>query len=188
MPPTIHHLRVGAFCFPVLQQAAGGAGAAGVDGRLADLDVLNHAILVDDKSGAVREALLFVQNAVVFGYRPLEVAKEWEAKILLLRERGVGSRAVHADAENLSVVLLELGDISLIRLQLLRSTTGEGQDVKGQHHVFLPQIIAELYILPIGVLERELRRLVTDLEFGGLRHPGHGQGKQESPRYDAQSG
>ena len=115
-----------ALCFPVLQQTAGRVRAARVDGRLPDFDVLDHAVLVDDESGAVRESLLFVQNSVVFGDGPLEVAEKREVKVFLLRERRVGGRTVHADAENLRIVLLEFGDISLIRLQLLRSTPGEG--------------------------------------------------------------
>jgi len=49
-------------------------------------------------------------------------------------ERG---SAVHADAENLCFRVGEFGDISLIRLNLLRSATGEGQHIKGQHDVLL---------------------------------------------------
>ena len=111
--------------------------AARVNGRLADLDMLDHAVFVDHECGAVRKALLFVQNAVVLGYRPLEVAEKREVKIFLLRKRGVGRRTIHTDAENLRVGLLEFGDISLIRLQFLRSATGEGQYIKGQYHVLL---------------------------------------------------
>ena len=51
--------------------------------------------------------------------------------------------AVHADAENLRVCVTEFGDISLIRLHFLRSTTGKGEDVKGEHDVLLAFEVTE---------------------------------------------
>jgi hypothetical protein len=42
----------------------------------------------------------------------------------------------------LCVSSFEFGDISLIRLHFLRSTTGKGKDVKRQHDVFLAFEIA----------------------------------------------
>jgi len=187
MPPTVYHLRVSALCFPVLKKAAGGVGPARVNCRVSYFDMLDGAVLVDDEGGAVRKALLFVQDPVFFGNRPLEVAQEREVELFLLRESGIRCRAVNADAQDLRVGLLEFGDISLIRLQLLRSTPGEGQNVKCQHHILLPQKIAQLHILPVGVLEREVRRLVTHFERGGTRRPREAQGEQEDYRNDAQS-
>jgi len=44
-----------------------------------------------------------------------------------------------------------LGHISLIGLKFLRSTLGKRQDVKGQDHIFLAAIVAEMHLLPVIV-------------------------------------
>ncbi len=48
----------------------------------------------------------------------------------------------------------KFGYIRLIRLQLLRSTAGEGEDIEGEHHVLLPAEVAEPHGLSFGVCER----------------------------------
>ena len=62
-------------------------------------------------------------------------------------ERG---HAVHTDAENLCFRVGEFGDISLIRLDLLRSAAGEGQHVEGQHDVLLAFELAQRICLAVG--------------------------------------
>src|SRR5262247_4132189 len=99
-------------------------------------DVANDALLVDNESGARTEALGFVENAIVLNdLALLEVAEKWEAQPLgfcgeFLRPMVERGHAVHADAENLCFRVGEFGDISLIRLHLLRSAPGEGQHVE----------------------------------------------------------
>jgi hypothetical protein len=100
----------------VLQETTGLPGAARIDGGLVLVDVLDHTVLVHHERSPVGKAVLLIKDAVVFGNRSLEVAKKGEGDADLFGECGVGRRAVHADTQNLGTRLLELGDISLIRL------------------------------------------------------------------------
>ena len=115
----------------MFQQAACGSGPAWVDGILPHVDMLDSTVLVDDKRSAIGELLLLVQDPILFGDRSLEVTKEREGEAFLLGEGGVGGGTIDADAQHLGAILLELGDISLIRLEFLRSTTCESQNVEG---------------------------------------------------------
>ena len=105
--------------------------AARVDGGLVLVDVPDDAFLVHDERGAVGESARFVEDSVFLGNGPLEIAEERVGDLKLLGILFVGKSAVNADAENLSVGLFEFGDISLIRLKLLRSPAREGEYVKG---------------------------------------------------------
>ena len=105
--------------------------AARVNGGRILVDVPDDAFLVHHERGAIGEAALFVEDSVLLGDGSFEVAKERVSDLKLLGILFVGKPAVNADAENLSVGLLEFGDISLIRLELLRSPAREGQNIKG---------------------------------------------------------
>ncbi len=59
----------------------------------------------------------------------------------------MGGRAVDADSEDLRVGVVELGDISLICLELSRSAWSVGQNKKRQDDIFLASIVAESYPL-----------------------------------------
>ena len=165
----------------VFEQTAHGVCAARVDGRGILFEVLDDAFLVHDKRRPISEAVLFVQDAVLLGNGPLKVAQEWEAEAFLFGKRFVGGRAVHADAEDLRAGLLEFGDISLIRLQLLRSAAGERQNVERQDHVLLSVKVAQLDRPTILVGQSEVRRAVSHFQGRGLCHAGHSQGQQSSP-------
>jgi hypothetical protein len=104
--------------------------------------VLNDAILVDDKCRSIAEALFFVEDPVVFHHGSFEIAEEWKGHADVLCKSAIGRNAIDADTKNLSVGSFEFGDISLIRLQFFRSTTGEGQDIEGKHYIFLTFEIA----------------------------------------------
>jgi len=110
----------------VFQHAACGSGPARVDGILTHVDMLDDSVFVDDKRGAVGEFLLLVQDPILFGDRSLEVTEERECEAFLLGKGSVGGSTIHADAQHLGTILLELGDISLIRLEFLGSATREG--------------------------------------------------------------
>jgi len=152
----------------VLQQIASGSGPTRVDGILAHVDMLDDILLIDDKRSAVGELLLLVQNAVLFRDRSLEVAEEGERETFLLGKGSVGGSTVDADAEHLGAILLELGDISLIRLELLGSTARKGQNVESQHNILLPLVIAELYLLAGLVGQAEVGGLVAYLQRSSL--------------------
>jgi hypothetical protein len=136
-------------CFLMRQDVAGILGAGRIDGFVAFLDVLDLAVLIDDERSAIRISAVLVKNSVVLDDRAFcKVAQNWKSNSVLFGELAIGIDAVGADAENLCVVGFEFGDISLIRLHLLRSTAGEGKNIKGEHYVFLAPEITEF--VPYG--------------------------------------
>ena len=108
-----------------------------IDSDVAFVDVLNDPFFIDHESGAVSEALLFVEYSVSLDYGAFEVAEDRKGNFNLFGEFAVGGNAVDTHAEDLRVVGFEFGDISLIRLQFLRSTTCESQNIKGKYNVLL---------------------------------------------------
>jgi len=74
----------------VLEQAAGRLCAGRINGLAILVNVLDHAILVNNEGRAVGEVVFFVQDAVILGDRPLEVAQERELEAVLLGEDVVG--------------------------------------------------------------------------------------------------
>jgi len=156
-----HRKRQGLF---FLDQGADLEGAGGVEGRGALLDVLYAAFLVEDEGGAARPTFFFVEDAVFLGDFALEVAQQREGYAEVLAEALVGRVAVDTDAENLGVVGFEFGDISLIRLQFLRSTAGEGEHVEGQHSVLLAAEVSKVDRLAILVGQGEVRGEVAYFE------------------------
>lgn len=113
------------------QYVAGFGGRSRINRYISFIDVLNDAVFVDDKCGSIAEALFFIENSVVFHDSSLEITEQWESDPDVLRETPVGRNAVDADAENLSIGSFEFCDISLIRFQFLRSTTGKSQHIEG---------------------------------------------------------
>jgi hypothetical protein len=132
-------------------------GSVGIDGAVAFFDVADDAILIDDDVGALRPLVGFLldvislQDAVGGEHLVVHVAEKREINADLLGEGGIGSRTVHANAENFRIRSVDLtrGDSSLDRLKLFRSTAGESQDVDGQENVLLAAEVAELYIFPL---------------------------------------
>ena len=105
--------------------------AARVNGGRILVDVPDDAFLVHHERSAIGESALFVEDPIFLGNCSLEIAEERVSDLKLLGILLVGKTAVDADAENLRVGLLEFGDISLIRLELLRSPAREGQNIEG---------------------------------------------------------
>jgi hypothetical protein len=124
------------------QYIAGFDGGGWIDRHAAFVDVLNDPVLVDDERGSISEALFFIKNSVIFHHSSLEITEQWKSYPNVLCKTAVGRNAIDADAEDLSLCSFEFGDISLIRLEFFRSTTGEGQHIEGQHHIFLSPEIA----------------------------------------------
>jgi hypothetical protein len=91
-------------CLFFVQPGADGDGPVGIHGALAFLHVLDQAFLVDDKSGAVGELHLFVEDSVVLGDFAVHVAEKRIGETELLGEFAVRGRAVDADPENLRFV------------------------------------------------------------------------------------
>ncbi len=128
----------------LFQHHADRHGARRIDGALAFLNVLDNALLVDHKRGAARKLLLVIQDAILFGDLARHVAQQGELHAELLGEFGIGIGAVNADAENRGVVQIDfaIGDISLIRLQLVGSIRTEGHYVERKDDVLLPAKVA----------------------------------------------
>ena len=135
-----------------------------IDRDVSFIDVLNDSVFIDHESSAISEALFFVKDAIVFDHSAFEITEYREGNSDLFCEFAVGGNTVNTHAEDLRVGGFEFGDISLIRLQLLRSTPGEGQYVNRKYDVFLTFEIAQLVSLSIGGTQRKLRSLVTDFQ------------------------
>ena len=149
-----------------------------IDRDVSFVDVLDDSLLIDHESSAISEALFFVEDAIVFHYSAFEITEDRESNSDLFCEFAVGGNTVNTHSKNLRVGGFEFGDISLIRLQLLRSTTGERQYINRQYDVLLSFEIAELVALSVGGTQRKFRGLVSDFQMCFrwrwlLGHSGH---------------
>jgi hypothetical protein len=122
-------------------------GCSRINRHISLIDVLNDAVLVDNKCGPIAEALFFIKDSVVFHYGSLEITEQWKRDTNVLCEAAVGGNAVDTDSKHLGIGSFEFGDISLIRLQFLRSTTSKGQHIEGQHYIFLSLEVAQFHPL-----------------------------------------
>src|ERR1700674_4430497 len=112
--------------FLVRKDVAGILGGGWIDGDVPFVDVLNDPVFVDHKGRTIAIAAVFIEDAIVLDHCAFEIAEQRKGDAVLLAEFSVRGNTVHTDAENLRVGSFEFGDISLIRLHFLRSTTGEG--------------------------------------------------------------
>ena len=135
----------------VSQDIAGVLGAGWIDRHIAFVDMLDDSVFIDNKGCPVSVTALFVKDPVIFHDCSFEVAKQREGYSVLFGEFSISGNAVYAETKNLSIIRFEFGDISLIRLHFLRSTTGESQNIEGQHYVLLPLKITELESQPPAV-------------------------------------
>src|SRR2546427_729257 len=120
-------------------------------------DVRRDAILVDDYVGALRPLIglplhvVVLEDSVVLEHFLFHVAEEWEFDVDLLGECCVCRWGIHTDTEDCRIVFVDLtgSESSLDRLKLLRSTTGESEDVNGEKDIFLAVEVRELDGLPL---------------------------------------
>ncbi len=159
-------------CLSVREKAARIVGARRIQRFSILVDVRYDALLVDHKSGPVGKTVLGVQDSIFLGNGPVKITEQREGHAYLLGKRLVRRRTVHADAQNLSVCLLEFGEISLIRLEFLRSTTCERQNIKRQDYVFLASKLAQADRLAILVGKCKVRRLISNFQRCGFRGAG----------------
>ena len=170
MPPLLMYHGVGVAVFLwrhrlfVLEHVAGVNDSGRIDRHVSFVDMPDDAFFVDQEGGAISKALLLVEDSIIFNDGAFEIAEDWERNSELFCEFAVGGNAVDTHSENLSLVSFEFGDISLIRLQFLRSTTGKGEHINRQHDIFLTFEIAQLVSLAIGGAKREVRSFVSDLQ------------------------
>ena len=137
--------------------------AGWVNRRPTLFDVADNTIFIYDESGARAKSTVLIKDAIILHCFAFEIAQQRKGDSEILREAFVGGRTVNADSENLCAGGFEFGDISLIRLQFLRSTTGESEYVEGQHDILLAFEIAQLHRLSVGVRQSKVGRRVTNL-------------------------
>ena len=130
--------------FLVRQDVASILRSGWIDRYVALVDVLNNPVLIDNERRAISVASLFVEDSIILHHGAFEIAEKRESDAILFAELAVGWDAVYTEAKNLCVGRFEFGDISLIRLHFLRSTTGESQNIEGKHDVFLALEVTEL--------------------------------------------
>ena len=167
--------------FLVLEKVAGAKGGGRVHRLGAFVDVLDNSILVDHQSNSVGKQAGEVENPVSLGGGLLGVTEEGEGGADLCREGPVGLRLVDTYPEHLRIRRREPGDISLIRLEFLRSTRRACPYVEGQDDGLLPPEAAELHDPALLVRQREIRRSVTNPQVG-LRDK---RQQHESPQREA---
>lgn len=110
----------------MLQIIASLPDAAGINGLRALLDVLHDPILVHQESGADRQALGRIEDAVLLAHRSFEIAEQREGDAEIFGEALVAGRGIYADAQDLNVIRVVVCDISLIRPEFLGSASGKG--------------------------------------------------------------
>ncbi len=113
-----------------------------IDSHVSFVNVPDDAFFINQEGGAISKALLLVEDAIVFNDGAFEIAEDGERNSNLFCEFAVGGNTVDTHSKNLSLVGFEFGDISLIRLQFLRSTTGKGEHINRQYDIFLTFEIA----------------------------------------------
>ena len=153
-----------------------------IDRDVSFVDVLNDSVFIDHESSAISEALFFIEDAIVFDHSAFEITEYREGNSDLFCEFAVGGNTVNTHAEDLRVGGFEFGDISLIRLQLLRSTTGEREHINRQYDILLAFEIAQLVLLSVSSAKLEVGGFVTDLQmcFGRSRLLGQRHGAEDS--------
>jgi len=141
-----------------------------VHSALVKFDVLNFSFLVHNDRSAARPLeivalnVVFLQDAVFDQGFAVHVAQQRHGDVDLFGKGGVGGGTVYTDSEDDGVGGFELGLISLIGLEFLRSATGESQDVEGEDDVFLATEIAQLHRLPLIAKQSEIRGHVAHLQ------------------------
>ena len=165
------------FCglLPILKYVTCFDNARWIDRHVSFVDVADNAFFIDQESGAIAKALLFVEDAISLDHCAFEIAEDRKGYFDLFCKFAVGGNAVYTHSEDLSVGCIEFGDISLIRLQFLRSTTGECKHINRQYDILLAFEVAKFITLSIGGSKCKIRSRVTDLQvcFGWSWLLGH---------------
>lgn len=118
-------------------------GGRRVDGRCVEIDVLNHAVFVNHERGASRKFHFIcsqgerLHDSVLLQNGAVHIAQQRKGDTDLLCKCCVGWRAVDTDAENYRITCFDLGQIRLIGLEFLGSTTCESENVEGEDDVLL---------------------------------------------------
>src|SRR5580700_11192837 len=143
----------------------------GIDGFFVHLFFHDLSIFADQEVHAARGLIFVFVDAVFAGYFSAPIAEKWEGYSDLVGEGFVGEGTIHAHTQDLGVGRFQRFQVLLEVFHLLRSTTGKSEDIERQDDVLLAAVVAQLHvfeIIPVKVLEREIRRYVTDFRHARI--------------------
>ena len=146
-------------------QTATCQGMTGVNSLATSLNGLNGAVPVDHKRRPLGEMDDGHQHAILARDRAVIIAQDGISQPERLCESLIPGGLIHANADHLGALILESGDISLIRLQFLRSAARESLDVKCQNDCLAPLIVAEPHHFAILIRQAEIRRMIAHLKL-----------------------
>lgn len=122
----------------------------------------NDPLLVHHKRHTLGDAEE-TQHTVKLGDFSLGVAQKWKAQAELFSKALVGGFTVNADAEDLRLRFFEQGETSLVRLELLGSGRGVGQNVERQNDVLRAAKVAQPDKVAAVIGQFEIGRRVAGL-------------------------
>jgi len=128
------------------------------------LNLLDDAILVDQKSHPLGNVDHWHQDSIFAANGPIGIAEDGIGKAQRLRKSLVFCGTIHTDSNHLRASALKFGDISLIRLEFLGSAPGKSLDVKSQNDVLLAFEIAQLDGFSMLVRQSKIRGVATHSE------------------------
>lgn len=147
-------------------------GFSRIQGRIVHLLVNNLAAFVNQESCATAEFhghafnISLFRETVLAGHRASPIAEQGEGDTILLRERKIRKRAIHAHTQNLGVGAFQLCQILLESLYFLGSTTGEGEHIERQGNVLFPAVVLKREFFqarPIEGQQGEIGSCIADL-------------------------
>jgi len=162
--PTAFCFLPTAFCLLPSRQGAGLHGAGGIDGVGAFVNVANDAVPIDDEGNAIGKEAGEAEHSVRLGHFLFRVTEQREGSAGFLGKFAVPLLAVEADPQHLRARRFEFGDITLIRLDLLRSTGCGGANVKRQDDGFLAAEVREFDDSAVLIRQRKVRGAVANLQ------------------------
>ena len=153
----------------MLDPAAGGLRARGIERVPAFFDVYNFAIRIDDESGSIRNAHLRDQDAILFGNLAHMIAQHRVAGSELFLPMRKRRCEIGTDRQYLRIHSFKFRDTRLVRGKFLRSTTGEGGDVEREHDGLLSAKIGEFHLFVLGIGKREIGSFIANFEVSFRR-------------------
>src|SRR5487761_282714 len=141
-----------------------------INGCRVEIDVLDHAVFANHERRPPRKFIFIVRHrvgfhdAVLLQNGAVHVAQQRKRDADLLCECCIGWRTVDADAENHRIACRNLGQIRLIGLEFLRSTTGKRENIEGHDYGLLATEAAERHHRILIAGQREIRSNIADLQ------------------------
>jgi hypothetical protein len=136
-------LRIRLISILQLRPFAGVDNLRGINRIFVDLLLQDLSILSDQKIYPARGFVFIQIDSVFVSYIAAPITEQREGDSNLVGEGFVREGTIHAHTQNLGIGGVQPFQILLERLHLLGSTTGEGEDEKGEHDIFLAAVVAQ---------------------------------------------